>query len=134
MVGEKVEQAIRLSSFPAEDGHIESVLIGVQEVKVSFQEWRGKKLVILFHGVEEFHGFDSREQSILNQDIGTFVINKIDDQFNEYCFVGEWDENTFLKIKGKSMDIYEVGTTKGLNTALFEIDLSFIGDQLPKIE
>ncbi len=39
-----MEQAIRLSSFPAEDGHIESVLIGVQEVKVSFQKWRGKNL------------------------------------------------------------------------------------------
>ena len=68
----------------------------------------------------------------MNQDIGAFVINKINNELNEYCFVGAWDENTFLKIKGKSMDIYEVGTTNCLNTALFEIDLSFIGDQLPK--
>ncbi len=30
----------KLDSFPAEDGHIESVLVGVQEVKVSFQDWR----------------------------------------------------------------------------------------------
>lgn len=29
----------RLDCFPAEDGHIESVLIGVEKVKVSFQTW-----------------------------------------------------------------------------------------------
>ena len=51
-----MEQVNRLSSFPAEDGHIESVLIGVQEVKVSFHDWRERKLVILFHDVEDFHG------------------------------------------------------------------------------
>ena len=32
------EQVRKLVSFPAEDGHIESVLVGVQEVKVSFQD------------------------------------------------------------------------------------------------
>ncbi len=27
------------NSFPAEDGHIESIWIGVDQVKVSFQTW-----------------------------------------------------------------------------------------------
>ena len=90
---------VALVSFPAEDGHIESVLVGVQEVKVSFQDWRGRQLVILFHDVEEVHGIDSREQCILYQDIGEFIICKLDKEFNEYRFVGAWDKNAFLKIK-----------------------------------
>ena len=97
-------------SFQAEDGHIESVLVEVQEVKVSFQDWTGRQLVLLFHNVEEFHGLDGSKQSILSQDIGDFVTKKIDDEFSEYCFIGAWDSNAFLKIKGKSMEIYEVGT------------------------
>lgn len=118
----------KLDSFPAEDGHIESVLIGVQEVKVSFQDWRGRQLVILFHGVEEFHGIDSACQCIVNQDIGEFIIRKSDNEFNEYCFMGAWDENTFLKIRGKAMEIYEVGVSKDINKALFDVDLNYIGD------
>ena len=62
--GRMEEQVRKLDSFPAEDGHIESVLVGVQEVKVSFQDWRGRKLVILFHDVEEFHGFDTSTMNI----------------------------------------------------------------------
>lgn len=33
-----------LDSFPSEDGHIESILIGFDQVKVSFQTWDSKKL------------------------------------------------------------------------------------------
>lgn len=128
------EQVKKIDSFPAEDGHIESVLIGVQEVKVSFQDWRGRQLVILFHDVEEFHGFDSDWQCIFNQDIAEFIIRKLDNEFKEYCFVGAWDENTFLKIRGKSMEIYEVGVAQNINTALFEVDLNYIGDQLPEMD
>ncbi len=128
------EKIKRLDSFAAEDGHIESVLIGVQEVKVSFQDWRGRQLVILFHDVEEFHGCDSAWQCAFNQDIGEFIIRKLDNDFKEYCFVGAWDENTFLKIKGKGMEIYEVGVSKHIETALFEIDLNYIGDQLPEMD
>ena len=124
----------KIDSFSAEDGHIESVLIGVQEVKVSFQDWRGRQLVILFHDVEEFHGFDSNYQCVLNQDISEFVIRKVDNEFKEYCFVGAWDENTFLKLRGKSMEIYEVGVSKDINTALFEIDLNYIGEQSLEVD
>jgi len=124
----------KLDSFPAEDGHIESVLVGVQEVKVSFQDWRARKLVIIFHGVEEFHGFDSSEQCIIYQDIGEFIIQKIENEINEYSFIGAWDESAFLKIKGKYMEIYEVGIAYDTNSALFEIDLNYIGNQLPQTD
>lgn len=128
------KQVKKLDSFAPEDGHIESVLVGVQELKVSFQDWRGRQLVILFHDVEEFHGIDSAWQCMFNQDIGEFTTHELENDFNEYCFVGAWDENTFLKIRGKSMEIYEVGVSKHIETALFEVGLEYIGDQLPEME
>ncbi len=73
-------------------------------------------------------------QCIFNQDIAEFIIRKLDNEFKEYCFVGAWDENTFLKIRGKSMEIYEVGVAQNINTALFEVDLNYIGDQLPEMD
>ncbi len=127
-------QVKKLDSFAAEDGHIESVLIGVQEVKVSFKDWRGRQLVILFHEVEEFHGMDSDCQCAFNQDIGEFIICKTDNEFKEYRFVGAWDENAFFKIRAKEMEIYEVGVSEHIETALFEIDLNYIGDQLPEMD
>ena len=39
-------------SFPAEDGHIESILIGVDQVKVSFQTWDSRKLIFIFDNVD----------------------------------------------------------------------------------
>lgn len=116
--------------FPAEDGHIESMLVGVQEVKVSFQDYMGRKFVILFHDVEEFHSADTNEQCMFNQDIGEFTVCKLTDVLNEYCFVGAWDENTFLKIKAKTMEIHEVGAGANDCAALFRLNLDYIGDQL----
>lgn len=115
------KHVIKLDSFPAEDGHIESVLVGVQEIKVSFQDWRARKIVIIFYGVEEFHGFDSGKQCIVSQDIGEFTIQKMENGLNDYSFIGAWDESTFLKIKGKDMEIYEVGIANDINSALFAV-------------
>ena len=47
----------------------------------------------------------------------------------EYRFVGSWDEGASMSIKAKSMEIYEVGDSKDANTALFEMDLEYIGGQ-----
>lgn len=40
-----------LKTFPAADGHIESVLIGFRKVKISFQTWDRKKLVLIYDDV-----------------------------------------------------------------------------------
>ncbi len=119
----------KLDSFPAEDGHIESILIGVWDVKVSFQDWRGRKLVLIFKDVEEVHRRDYGEQTILYNDVGGFKVNELERDLKEYRFVGSWDEEAFLSLKAKSFEIYEVGVAKDANTALFEIDLDYIGDQ-----
>ncbi len=39
-------------TFPDADVHIESILIGVEQVKVSFQTWDCRKLVLIFDNVE----------------------------------------------------------------------------------
>lgn len=119
----------KLDSFPAEDGYIESVLIGVQVIKVSFQDWKGRMLVIIFQDALEFQGYDSDEQSILYQDIGEFSVKELGNGFKEYRFVGAWDDKAFLSIKAKFIEIYEVGVITDCNTALFEMDLDYIGGQ-----
>lgn len=122
-------QIKKLDSFPAEDGHIESVLIGVQVIKVSFQDWMGRRLVIIFQDALEFQGYDSGEQSILYQDIGEFSVRELENELKEYRFVGSWDDKAFLSIKAKSIEIFEVGVITDWNTALFEMDLEYIGGQ-----
>ena len=119
----------KLDSFPAEDGHIESVLIGVQVIKVSFQDWKGRRLVIIFQDTLEIQGYDSEEQSILYQDIGEFSVKELGNELKEYRFIGAWDDNAFLSIKAKAIEIYEVGAITDWNTALFEMDLEYIGGQ-----
>lgn len=99
----------KLDSFPAEDGHIESVLIGVQVIKVSFQDWKGRRLVIIFQDTLEIQGYDSEEQSILYQDIGEFSVKELGNELKEYRFIGAWDDKAFLSIKAKAIEIYEVG-------------------------
>ena len=122
-------QIMKLDSFPAEDGHIESVLIGVQVIKVSFQDWKGRRLVIIFQDTLGIQGCDSEEQSILYQDIGEFSIKELGNELKEYRFVGAWDDKAFLNIKAKAIEIYEVGAITDWNTALFEMDLEYIGGQ-----
>ena len=122
-------QIMKLDSFPAEDGHIESVLIGVQVIKVSFQDWKGRRLVIIFQDTLGIQGCDSEEQSILYQDIGEFSVKELGNELKEYRFVGAWDDKAFLNIKAKAIEIYEVGAITDWNTALFEMDLEYIGGQ-----
>lgn len=122
-------QIMKLDSFPVEDGHIESVLIGVQVIKVSFQDWKGRRLVIIFQDTLGIQGCDSEEQSILYQDIGEFSVKELGNELKEYRFVGAWDDKAFLNIKAKAIEIYEVGAITDWNTALFEMDLEYIGGQ-----
>ena len=122
-------QIKKLDSFPAEDGHIESVLIGVQIIKVSFQDWKGRRLVIIFQDTLGIQGYDSEEQSILYQDIGDFSVKELGNEFKEYRFIGAWDDKAFVSIKAKSIEIYEVGAITDWNTTLLEMDLEYIGGQ-----
>lgn len=42
-----------LADFSSHDGHIESIVIGAEQVKVSFQTWNCMELVLIFDSVIE---------------------------------------------------------------------------------
>lgn len=44
-----------LKLFSECDGHIESILIGYSNVKVSFQTWDCRKLVLIYNEVESIN-------------------------------------------------------------------------------
>ena len=116
-------------SFPAEDGHIESILIGVDQVKISFQTWDCKKLVIIFDNVEKVIS----TQSVYG-DIGEFQVSNGENGLKKYIFYSSWyDENgedkEVLSIEAEKMEIFQVGTGAEINSALFDVGYDYIGNQ-----
>lgn len=91
-----------LDTFSECDGHIESVLIGCETVKVSFQTWDAKKLVLIYHEVEEV-----KESHCVLGDISDYVEQNRQDGLMEYTF---WDVNdeAVLKILAKAVHIYHI--------------------------
>ena len=116
-------------SFPAEDGHIESILIGVDQVKISFQTWDCKKLVFIFDNVEKVIS----TQSVYG-DIGEFQVSNGENGLKKYIFYSSWnDENEedkeVLSIEAEKMEIFQVGTGAKINSALFNVGYDYIGNQ-----
>lgn len=56
-----------LNSFSECDGHIESIVIGYRCVKVSFQMWDCRKLVLIYDEVENIN-----DQSSVFRNIGLY--------------------------------------------------------------
>lgn len=119
----------KLDGFNAADGHIESILIGFDEVKVSFQTYNEKALVIIFRDCEKVTA-----KNAVYDDVGDFYINKIDDKMNEYVFIDSDTEEKTLEIISGDMGIYEVGTSVDINAALFDVGLDYLGNQVPDFE
>lgn len=119
----------KLDSFPSEDGHIESILIGFDKVKVSFQTWDSKKLVLLFYNVENIISSNS-----VYGDIGEFKIVAGSTELKKYIFYSSWsDQNNeytkVLQIEAQKMEIFQTGTNAEINSALFDVGYDYIGDQ-----
>ena len=70
-------------SFPECDGHIESILIGCGVVKVSFQTWDCKKLVLIYRDVESV-----AEKNSVFGDISLYEEKRLDGGLTEYSFWG----------------------------------------------
>lgn len=119
----------QLDRFPAEDGHIESILIGVDQVKISFQTWDSRKLVLIFHEVQTVKSTNS-----VYGDVCKFQMNDMKDDLKEYIFYSSWfdengDEQEVLTIEAKKMDIFQVGIGAENNSAVFDVGYEYIGDQ-----
>lgn len=120
-----------LSDFSPHDGHIESIVVGVGQVKISFQTWNCAKLVLIFDDVIEIRSIAAMT------DIGDFSViateieieGRTEKDFFSYTFLGTWDNDPVLYITARSMKIYEVGYAPSNDTALFDVGLDYIGDQ-----
>lgn len=120
---------IKKDSFPAEDGHIESVLIGVDQVKVSFQTWDSRKLVLIFDNVETIISSHS-----VYGDIGRFEIVSGRNELEKYVFYSAWydenrEEQEVLAIEAEKMEIFQVGIGAEINSAIFDVGYEYVGDQ-----
>ena len=115
---------IQLDSFPSDDGHIESILIGVEEVKVSFQTWNGKALVLIFKDVESVFSTHSGYG-----DIGSFLCKVYKDDYFKYDFYDASSDQSVLCIISKSMEIYDTGYAEDINGAIFDVGYGYIGNQ-----
>ena len=116
-------------SFPAEDGHIESILIGVDQVKISFQTWDSKKLVFIFDNVERVISSHS-----VYGDISEFQESYSGNGLKKYIFYSSWyDENgedkEVLSIEAEKMEIFQVGISAEINSAVFNVGYEYVGNQ-----
>ncbi|MBR1701563.1 MAG: hypothetical protein IJ716_06355 [Lachnospiraceae bacterium] len=114
----------RLDSFPSDDGHIESILIGCEDAKVSFQTWNGKALTIIFRDVDKI----TSNHSVYG-DIGDFVCSDLKGDYKRYSFKDASTDEIVLDIDSKSMEIYDTGFAKDINGAIFDVGYDYIGNQ-----
>lgn len=117
-----------LKSFSECDGHIESILIGCRTVKVSFQTWNAKKLVIIYDDAESV-----KEQNSVFGDISEYTISKADDEFTQYTFF-DADSNSVLSILARSVGIFEIGENADIDSALFDVGHEYIGGQKRRVK
>lgn len=120
---------VKLDKFPSDDGHIESVLIGVDQLKISFQTWDARKLVIIFSNL----GKVISDESVYG-DIGEFRVEACENNMKKYTFYSSWygDDESYkavLIIEAEKMDIFQVGAGAGINDAIFDVGYEYIGGQ-----
>lgn len=89
----------KLDIFPECDGHIESMVIGYRSVKVSFQTWDCRKLILIYDEVDSIN-----DQSSVFRDIGLYETTQLESGFTKYAFY-DTDNNLILDILAKSIQI-----------------------------
>lgn len=112
-----------LTDFSPNDGHIESVVIGVDQVKVSFQTWNCQELVLVFDDVGEVWSNASM------MDVDRLDISEVEKGRFSYSFIDPWDDLLILRLTARTMRIYEVGQAKKENAALFDVGMDYLGRQ-----
>ena len=121
--------------FSSNDGHIESIIIGVCQVKVSFQTWDGTQLVLIFNGAENVTSSNS-----VYCDMGEFYVREQADGLNRYIFEDAWGDSEnhapkiCLEIEARELKIYEAGKSEDINSALFDVGTDFVGGQTETVK
>ena len=122
----ELESIIPCQSFPSEDGHIESILIGADTLKLSFQTWNSRQLILIFEDIEEVVSCNA-----VYGDIGEYREVDLGDGRKQYLFYSSWSDETesVLSINAGGLKIYQVGENGGINSALFDVGYDYIGNQ-----
>ena len=115
-----------IDTFSPHDGHIESVVIGIGQAKVSFQTWDCRELVLVFDEAAEVGS-----RAVLT-DISNFTVAETEHGGLSYTFLDAWDEVPVLCIAAKSLKIYEAGQAQREDTALFNVGTDYLGGQSAK--
>lgn len=116
----------KIDSFSAADGHIESILIGAWQIKISFQTWDSRQLVLIFNDVDNVISSEA-----VYYDIDTYHIEQIDNDKFCYTFYSSAELKVILTIYAGKMEIYETGkVASDINSALFDVGYDYIGDQI----
>lgn len=118
-----------LQNLPSHDGHIESILIGSDIVKVSFQTWNSRKIIIIYSDVDEVI-----ENRSVYDDIGEYRIEERNGKTYYKFFDALKNDRLCLTICAGKEEIYEVGTGAGINDALFDVGYEYIGGQSLELE
>lgn len=119
----------KLDSFPVADGHIESILIGAWQVKISFQTWDSRQLILIYNDVESITSSES-----VYHNIDAYHINQTNNNKFIYTFYNSENSSELkavLTIYAGTMEIYETGKlASDINSALFDVGYDYIGDQI----
>ena len=117
----------KLDELPFNNGHIASIVVGNEDVKVSFQtdeEKVRRKIAILFRNVESIES----KQPICGR-IGTFTETANDNDTVKYAFRAADTDEVVCSITAEKMDVYYRARSISLDIALHNIDYTFVGDQ-----
>lgn len=112
-----------LNGFSECDGHIESILIGCRTVKVSFQTWNAKRLVLIYSDTESVI-----EHNSVFGDISEYTITETNNEYTKYTFV-DTNNDSVLSICARSVRVFEIGENADTDSALFDVGYEYIGGQ-----
>lgn len=128
--------------FAFEDGYIESILIGVDVVKIAYQRWDNKQFNFIFKGSSYLlnnNGIygDIGEVKIALLEKG--VSQTFDDLLDSYAgdpplclitFFDSWNDRAVLTLAAHSIHLIDCGDSSEINAALYNIDeQQFLGGQ-----
>ena len=117
----------KLDELPFYNGHIASIVVGNEDVKVSFQtdeEKVRRKIVILFRNVESIES----KQPICGR-IGAFTENANDNNTIKYEFRAVDTDKVVCSITAEKIEVYYRAHSISLDIALRNFDFTFVGDQ-----
>lgn len=113
----------KINTLNASDGHIESILIGYGQVKICFQTWDRRRVIIIYNGVT-----DVEDRQSVNRDVSFYSSHNYTETLIEFRYV-DGDNENMLRIVAESVEMLKLDERGDINDALYNIDYMYIGGQ-----